>query len=165
MIKKPAFSMLELIFVIVIIGVLSKFGVDLMAGAYKNFLYTKINNKLQDQSATAVEFIAKRLSYRINDSVIGRKTNGTYDGIQSIDPNEQYRVLEWVQKDIDGWRGNTQPFWSGIADINNSVALNSPIDTPETNVTAIDNLIKILSQNGSSISDAAIYFVGSNSDI
>lgn len=165
MTKKSAFSMLELIFVIVIIGILGKFGVELLAGAYQNFLHTKINNKLQDQSSIAVEFIAKRLSYRISDSVIGRVTAADYDGIQGIDPNKNYRVLEWVQRDIDGWRGNTRPFWSGIADLNNSVAAGAAIDTPETNTTEINNLIQILSDTNSTINDAAIYFIGSNNDV
>ena len=163
MIKKSAFSMLELVFVIVVIGILSKFGVELMAGAYQNFLFTKINNKLQNQSATAVEFIAKRLSYRINDSVIAKKADDTFVGIQSIVPGDQYLVLEWVSRDIDGWRGNTQPFWSGIADLD--VSSNAFINTPMTNDTNVTDLIKILSYGDSDISDAAIYFIGSNSDI
>ena len=171
MIKRSAFSLLELVFVMVIIGILSKFGVDLFAQSYQNFLFTKINNKLQNESATAVEFIAKRLSYRINDSVIGRLTDTSYtaagyDGIQSIDPTKNYLVLEWVSKDIDGWRGDTLPYWSGIADVDNSViGVGTPISTPATDVSDINNMIQILSQGTSSISDAALYFIGSNSDV
>ena len=45
--KRFAFSMLELIFVIVILGVLSKFGVEFLAQAYNNFIFSKINNTLQ----------------------------------------------------------------------------------------------------------------------
>lgn len=164
MIRKPAFTMLELIFVIVIMGVLSKFGIELFAKVYQNYIYTNINNKLQNQSATTVEFITKRLSYRISESVIGRRDdNVTFEGIQNLDPSQNYRVLEWVQKDIDGLRGNDVPYWSGIADLDNSSA--TTIDSPETNTTAVNNLIKILSYNDSNITDAAIFFVGSNSDI
>jgi prepilin-type N-terminal cleavage/methylation domain-containing protein len=163
---KNAFTMLELVFVIVVIGVLSKFGVELMGTAYENYLYTKINNKLQNQSGTAVEFIAKRLSHRVNDSVIGKKADNTFVGIQSINPNEDYRVLEWVSRDIDGWRGHTQPYWSGIADLNASS--NSHISTPNTDMSDIEELVETLS-HGKDISNVdsypAIYFIGSNSDI
>jgi len=162
-ILKPAFSMLELIFVIVIIGVLSKFGIELMAKAYENYIFTKINNRLQNQSGSAIEFIAKRLSYRIPDSVIGRVDAGDYDGIQQLNPNKAYRVLEWVATDIDGWRGESAPYWSGIVDLDESS--NNFIVTPETNSTAINNLIGILSQSDSNMTDSAIYFIGSNSDI
>lgn len=166
MIKKPAFSMLELIFVIVIMGILAKFGVELLAQSYQNFLHTKINNKLQNQSAMAVDFIAKRLSYRIKDSVIAiEDDNTTFVGIQNINPNKSYRVLEWVQKDIDGWRGAKLPYWSGIADLDPSAVVGGSILTPETNTTAINNLINVLSYGDSTLSDAAIYFIGSNSDI
>jgi len=163
MIKRSAFSMLELIFVIVVIGILSKFGIELLAGTYQNFLFTKINNKLQNQSATAVEFVAKRLSYRIKDSVIARVSSSDFDGLQGIDPTKAYTALEWVARDIDGFRGTTQPYWSGIADLDAST--NAMINTPNTDVAKIDELIKILSQSGSDINDAAIYFIGSNSDV
>ncbi|WP_373069573.1 type II secretion system protein [Sulfurimonas sp.] len=161
--KKPAFSLLELIFVIVIIGILGKFGVELMAKAYENYIFTKINNTLQNQSGSAVEFIAKRLSYRIPDSVIGRVSASDYDGVQDLDTTKNYRVLEWVSFDIDGWRGVNAPYWSGIADLNASS--NSFITTPETNVTAINNTIGTLSQANSGILDSALYFIGSNSDV
>ena len=51
---RNAFTMLELIFVIVIIGILSKFGVEFIAQSYKGFIVSNINNTLQSQSATAV---------------------------------------------------------------------------------------------------------------
>ncbi len=160
---KPAFTMLELIFVIVIIGVLSKFGIDLMAKAYENYIFTQINNRLQNQSGTAVEFIAKRLSYRIPDSVIGRVGATDYDGVQELNTSKSYMVLEWVATDIDGWRGDDAPLWSGIADLNASS--NSHIATPNTDISKINSLIDTLSQGDSDIDDAAIYFIGSNSDV
>lgn len=163
--KKPAFTMLELIFVIVIIGVLGKFGIDMMAKAYQNYIFTKIANKLQNQSAMAVEFIGKRLSYRIADSVIGRVAAANYDGVQDLSTAKNYRVLEWVAMDIDGWRGESQPYWSGIADLAHANTNATSIVTPETNVSAINNLIKTLSQDVSDINDSAIYFIGSNSDV
>lgn len=160
--KKPAFTMIELVFVIVIMGILSKFGIELLAQAYQNFLYTKINNKLQNQSATAVEFVAKRLSYRIPDSVIGRENNNSYDGIQELVNTKNYVAVEWIARDMENWRGLTKPAWSGIADLNASS--NSTISTPDTNITEINTTISVLSDSNSSIADAAIYFIGSNSD-
>jgi prepilin-type N-terminal cleavage/methylation domain-containing protein len=162
--KKSAFTMLELIFVIVIIGVLGKFGIDMMAKAYQNYIFTKIANKLQNQSAMAVEFIGKRLSYRIPDSVIGKVTAGNYDGIQGLSTAKNYRILEWVAMDIDGWRGESQPYWSGIADLLHVNTGSTSIITPETNVSAINSLVDVLSQGDSDINDTAVYFIGSNSD-
>jgi prepilin-type N-terminal cleavage/methylation domain-containing protein len=161
---KPAFTLLELIFVIVIIGVLSKFGIELMGKAYENYIFTQINNRLQNQSGTAVEFVAKRLSYRIPDSVIGKiNSSGDFDGVQELNTSKNYDVLEWVATDVDGWRGESRPYWSGIADLNASS--NSFIITPETNNTAVNNFISLLSDSTTDILDSAIYFIGSNSDV
>lgn len=163
--KRFAFTMLELVFVIVIMGILGKFGVEFLARAYQSFVYTQVNNELQSNSATSVEFIATRLQYRIKDSIIARKNDGSFRALGSVDPttSQDYRILEWVSADIDGFRGNSRPFWSGIADLDAGVA--GRIDSSETNTTALNALITILSDANSTLDDAALYFIGSSSDI
>jgi len=161
---KKAFTMMELIIVIVVMGLLSKYGIEFMAQAYKGFIYSKINNNLQNESATAVEYIAKKLSYRIKDSVIGRKSDatGTFTSIQNVS-GTSYTTLEWVGTDIDNFRGDKLPNWSGIIDVNEGNASN--LISPETNTTKINSLINILSDNNASLSNSALYFIGSNSDV
>ena len=159
-----AFTIIELIFVIVVMGILAKFGVGFIAQAYKGFLYENVNHTLQSESEQAVEFIAKKLEYRIKDSVIARtKIGGAAEPIGSIDPAaNKYTVLEWIGVDNDGFRGTTAPYWSGIIDLDSSSA--SILTSQDTNTTAIDNLIGELSNKNATIADAALYFVGSNSD-
>ncbi|OHE02951.1 MAG: protein containing prepilin-type N- cleavage/methylation domain protein [Sulfurimonas sp. RIFCSPLOWO2_12_36_12] len=162
--RKSAFTLLELIFVIVVIGILSKFGIELLAQAYKSFIFSSINNSLQANSAMAVETIASRLQYRIKDSVIARRLNGTFVGLAgNTDPN--IPILEWVGTDIDGFRGNagTAPLWSGIIDLDLSGS--AALVSPATDTGALNTLIGTLSNTGSGINDAALYFVGSDSDI
>ena len=65
MLKRNAFTMIELIFVIVIMGIIGKFGVEFLAQAYKSFIFSKINHELHSTSEQAVEIIAKRLENRI----------------------------------------------------------------------------------------------------
>lgn len=163
--KRLAFTMLELVFVIVILGIIGKFGVEFLAKAYQSFIYTKINNELQSKSASVIEFIASRLQHRIKDSLIARKNDNTFDALSSVDPttSQDYRILEWVSADIDGFRGNSKPFWSAIADLEAGVA--GRIDSPETNTTALNALITILSNANSTLDDAALYFIGSSSDV
>jgi len=168
-----AFTMLELIFVIVIMGIIGKFGIEFLANAYRSFIFAKINHTLQSNSSTAVELIASRLQYRIKDSIIGRKKppnanlflplgsiNTTLTDIQ----RQEYSILEWVGSDIDGFRGfDSNSSWSGIADIDASLA--NTLNSPASNTTDLNNLIGILSASGSTLDDAALYFIGSNSDI
>ncbi|MFA5455923.1 MAG: type II secretion system protein [Sulfurimonas sp.] len=166
--RKSAFTLLELIFVIVVIGILSKYGIELLSQAYKNFIFSSVNNALQANSAAAVESIASRLQYRIKDSVIAREA-GDFFGLAGYSADSA-PILEWVGADIDGFRGNTLtggvflPHWSGIIDLDASTAP-ATLVSPGTDTGALDTLINTLSNGGSDINDAALYFIGSDSDV
>ncbi len=157
MIKKNAFTMIELVFVIVVMGIIGKFGTEFLAQAYKNFISTKIQNKYQNQSATAVEFIARRLQYRIQSSVIVRdfSTFSDYKPLEGFQ-NSGYDVLEWVSYSSEGLKNRS---WSGIYSKEKS---NSELYSPETNTSKLNTLISTLSHGKSTINDAAVYFIGSD---
>lgn len=167
--NRHAFSMIELLFVIVIIGILSKFGVEFVAQAYNNFIFSSINNRLQSQSATAIEFISTRLQHRIKDSTIIRATDATFVKVANPVSTKEYRVLEWIGSDIDGFRGNSDevnttfnaPNWSGMIDLNLTTA--TTIVSPQTDTTKTNELINILSYGLKDINDSAIYFIGADS--
>jgi len=157
--NKSAFTMIELIFVIVIMGFLAAIGSEALSKAYKNFISSKIQNTYQNQSATAIEFIASRLQYRIKNSVVVRNiTNFTNFKLLEGANNSSYDVLEWIGYDMYGFRDGA---WSGIYSKNLS---GTELYSPESNATAINARIDALSYSHSSISDAAIYFIGSDSD-
>ncbi len=165
--RRIGFTMIELIFVIVIMGIIGKFGTEFLAQAYKSFIFSSINNKLQADSEMAVEAVASRLQYRIKDSVIGRKSSdNSFLAIGSASGSD-FNILEWVGSDIESFRGNSLPLWSGIIDLDDSNA--TLLDSPETNTTALNDMIKILANytvvGDTTINNAAIYFVGSDSDI
>ena len=161
---RNAFTMIELIFVIVVMGIIGKFGVEFLAQAYKSFIFSSVNNALQSKSASAVEFIASRLQYRIKDSVIARTAAGAAPTPIGSAAGETFTVLEWVGSDIDGYRGITAPYWSGVVDFDagNSGLLNSP----GTSAANADTLISTLAYGGgSNLNSSALYFIGSNSDV
>ena len=148
---RKGFTLLELVFVIVIFGIMSKYGADILYKIYENYIYSNTFNRLENQSEAAVKQIANRLQYRIKDSTISRDTlSGSIEPIGSNTGNET--VLEWIGTDIDGWKGTTTPEWSGFIDLaaSSSAILNSPgttvgSGTPET--------------------DLGIFFIGSNVDL
>jgi len=165
--RKFGFTMIELIFVIIVMGIIGKFGVEFLAQAYKGFIFSNVNHNLQSNGEMAVETIATRLQYRIKDSVIGRQSannnfSTNYKALSSASGTD-YNILEWVGTDIDGFRGDTLPYWSGIIDLDKSNS--TSLDSPETNTSAIDALIDVLSDGASGIDNAAIYFIGSDTDI
>lgn len=161
--KKHAFTMIELIFVIMIMGILGKFGTEFLASAYENFISTKINNNLQETSASALELISARLKSRIKPSVIARNTTtGTYNYVNGsglTDTNAT--VLEWIATDIDSFRGDSSPFWSGVIDLDPSVSNATKLLSPGSNFNATSLLMSKLSPAGNSLNGAAIYFLNS----
>jgi len=162
--KKTAFTMIELVFVIVVMGIIGKFGTEFLAQAYNNFIYSNINNSLQAKSEMAVQSIASRLQYRIKDSTIARQSDSNFTALSGVS-SDGYHILEWVGYDIDGFRGTTKPYWSGIIDLKHKDTNSTYLVTPETNTTAINELIQTLSYGDSDINDSALYFIGSNSNI
>jgi len=160
---KKAFTLIELVMVIVIMGILGSFGTEYLAQAYESFIFSKINNNLNEESNYATEFIAGRLQYRIKDSIIARKTDGTFKALSDASGDE-YIGIEWVQTDIEGFRGVTKPYWSGIIDLD--AGDSSTLISPETNTSAMSSyIIDPLSYGSKTLDDGALYFIGANNDI
>lgn len=159
---RKAFTMLELIFVIVIMGIIGKFGVEFLAQSYKSFISSSENNRLQADTAAAVEFISSRLQYRIKASTIARETNATISPQYTLLEayyNATAPVLEWIGADIDGFRGDTVPFWTGFIDLNTTATTPTIVRSPGTNLGQANTLIQNLSNANANINLAAMYFI------
>jgi prepilin-type N-terminal cleavage/methylation domain-containing protein len=149
---RKGFTLIELIFVILIFGILSKFGADILYKIYENYIYSNTFNRLQNQSEAAVKQIANRLQYRIKDSTIARDSIASTN-IEPIGNNSgNENVLEWIGVDVDGWHGSgagsTKPDWSGFIDLANSSAVS--LSSPGTSALG---------------GGSAIFFIGSNVDL
>lgn len=105
--------MLELVFVIVIMGILAKFGVDLIKQTYESYARTVVFASLESKTENAIMEISNRLRERIPDSVIFTTGNS----------------IQWIGKDIDTWNDGG---WSGIADLRNAAMTSTNIVTPAT---------------------------------
>ncbi len=162
---RNAFTMIELIFVIVVMGIIGSFGAEFLAQSYSGFIYSKINNSLQSSSATTVEFVASRLQHRIKDSVIVRTGETPAFTPLANAAGEAFDVLEWVSTDVDGFRGQVTPYWSGIIDLAHTDQASNILVSPATNTALINTLIDQLSDGDSTVNDAALFFIGGNSDV
>jgi len=167
--KRAAFTMLELIFVIIIMGIIGKFGVSFLAQAYKSFIFSQVNSNLQSKSESAVEIIAARLQNRIKDSVIARIAKNTVPVAVADASGKNYTVLEWVGIAQESRRGTSMgatpylPDWSGIIDLD--AGNKNMIVSPQTDTSKINTMIADLNASGTTIDNAAIYFVGANSNV
>lgn len=173
---KKAFTLIEMIIVIVIMGIAAKFGTELLMRAYEDYVYGTANNRLMAESEAAVTQIANRLQYRIKESIIFREggdVNGTFinsftslasANYNPIDSNTT--VVEWVGYDNDGWRGDgssTKPTWSGIIDLEHVSASNTILISPESNATRISSVISALSYGSFNGAGSALFFIGDES--
>jgi len=166
---KRAFTMLELIFVIVIMGIIGVVGAEIFRSTYDAYITSNVNNRLQSETELTLQQIGNRLQYRFKDSIIARRTDNTFDGLSSVSTDQNYTVVEWVGYDIDGWLGddtNTTPTWSGFIDVDNGTANATLLISQGSDFTASGRIdTAIVNLGSSSISNAAIFFTGANTDV
>jgi len=125
--------MLELVFVIVILGIVASIGADIISKLYENFIQTKAINKTLTQTDTVLNQIAKRLQFRIKESTIARKSDGTKIELQNA-TNDNYTILEWIgvanEAFLGDWNGSkVVPGYSGFVDLDSNETNKSQIKT------------------------------------
>jgi len=155
--KKSGFTMLELVFVLVIMGLIINSFLSPTIELYGNYIKTQSISNLISDSEDTEEFLATKLKYINRASIIIRHNDGTFDSLQESD---DIKLFEWIPYDIDGFIGTDKSYWSGIVDLSNSDK--SHIELINSNLTDASEMIKSL---GGDFDDGAIYFIGGNSDI
>jgi len=187
---RRAFTLLELVFVVVIIGLLANFGTSLLMTTYTSFTASTVNNRMQVNTDLTLKQISNRLRYRLRGSVIQRSAVGAVDITPIQVPFAGAgipRDLEWIGIDSDGLLGSAgtfagwyQPTWSGFIDIgdagaraSNAQAIPLPpffLESPGSNFAQANTVIQAVNSNpvagaGTGIAQAAIFFVGENSNV
>jgi prepilin-type N-terminal cleavage/methylation domain-containing protein len=155
---KKAFTLIELIFVIIILGIVGMIGSDIIAKMYQGYLKSQITNRLQAKTELLLDVISQRLKYRIKESVIGRNShNNNYmklsdDNIASITPD----MIEWIGYDRDSLIGESNgtysvPGWSGFVDVNSSqtttTGASPKLLMPGSKLSIANRVISTLSNN------------------
>lgn len=163
---RRAFTLIELIIVIVILGIVAKYGVELLIRAYDYYIQSLSESRFQAQSEVAVEQIANRLSYRLPGSEIVRQGSlSTFTPLASTtdDPTSNVTILEWIGLDGDGWRGDggsTLPTWSGFIDVDWTMTLAADqLMTPESNTTRINAVLSTLAPSGTFTGNLGLFFL------
>ncbi|WP_172197589.1 prepilin-type N-terminal cleavage/methylation domain-containing protein [Campylobacter sp. RM16188] len=164
---KKAFTLLELIVVIVIVGILSLMGVEISLNIYRGYLQSRSINTLEAQTELVLEQISKRLAARIKSSTIGRRDAATFVSTQDPNLNSTYPILEWVSYSYETFQNSG---WSGFIDLNhaNTTRTNAAgagtIETPFSNLanasTDIANLTNNLASLNAGNNQVGILFRG-----
>ncbi|MBQ9292675.1 MAG: type II secretion system protein [Campylobacter sp.] len=124
--NKNGFTLLELIFVIVVFGIISMFGADLYTKIYNSYAHTRAVNQLEARTMNAITIISSRLEDRIKGTVIARRSSdNTFVDIRSA--SQTHDIIEWIGQSVEsknlvmptGGDPADSVGWSGFADIYN----------------------------------------------
>ena len=120
---KRAFTLLELIIVIVILGIIAMMSFNAIMNIYSNYFQTRTVNELETQTEIALEQISKRLEHRIKPSVIARKPSGGFLPLNDsrVNLNSGYEILEFIPYAYEIFNdvpsGNKAGRYSGYVDL------------------------------------------------
>lgn len=129
---RSAFTMLEIIFVIVITGLVSIAGSMAIVHIMQNYALQKEYAKLEIDSASAINQISKYLQNSIWDSIAIKSGNNSYTDITNVNTSAAGSLsatnsLVFISKNIDvlnGYfdqtSGSNIPYFSGFIDLSTS---------------------------------------------
>ena len=81
---KRGFTLIELVFVIVVLGIISMFGADLYTKIYKSYVHVRAVNQLEARTQNAMMLITNRLEDRIKTASRPICTTTTISAIKAI---------------------------------------------------------------------------------
>lgn len=157
--SKKAFSILEVIFVLVILGIVASISSQILIQVYENYIIQRAVYNVSTKTEMISNQIVNRLAYRVQGSTISKnhqeflEANGTtWLPLKEIPTGNTYTSIEWIGYDNDSFSANRTPAWSGIADYEN--ASNTSFNTPGSNLNAADTIINNLSNGKVNLSTA-----------
>ena len=180
---KKAFTLLEMTFVIVILGIVAGISSEVIATSYENYINQRAVYRSSIKTELLASQIVNRLSYAIPGSIVGRRAAGGGNTLVDITNipiggNNNIIALEWIGYDRDSFISRDtistpdtaikrRPGWSGFCDL---VATNRPnpavnlinFVTPGSNLNLTNRIIANLSAGRTAgaydIRGSALYF-------
>ena len=146
---RQGFSMLELVMVIVVLGIVSSIGAEIIANVYEGYIVQRAQHRASIKTEIVATQIANRLAYAIPGTVV-RKTSAALGLDAGTDINmpapiaTNPNVLQWVGADMDSFNAitsnaDTLPGWSGFCDFDASTT--ASISTPGSNLGLVNTIM------------------------
>ena len=161
---KRAFTLLELVVVIVVLGIIAMMSFNAIMNIYSNYFQTKTVNELETQTEIALEQISKRLEHRIKPSVIARKTDGAFLALNDsgVNLDAKYEILEFIPYAYEIFNdvpsGNKAGRYSGYADLAKSSPATGLISPGSNFSTEVVETIKDLTCKDDTRNDKCVDF-------
>jgi len=159
---RKGFSIIEMVFAIVVMGIVASIGSDILINSTEAYLLQRTKHNSSEKSGLVATQIGNRLLYRISLSLRSKKLDGTSLALSDIDPltadKDDYVGLEWIGYDNDGFASNSNPGWSGFVDLDNGSSNFTSIKSVGSNL----NREKVIMNNITGANtNGAILFLGS----
>ncbi len=158
---KRAFSLVELIFVIVILGIIASMGSEMIAKVYSQYIVQRGQHRASLKTELAALQIANRLAAAIPGTVFRRigetgATEGVNNAMLLDSTGNSYSVLQWVGADMDSFSATATPGWSGFCDVEASSG--TAIETPGSDLTSSTTIITNLAGGTLPTNSPSLYF-------
>ena len=151
---KKAFSLIEVIFVLVILGIVASISSQIIVQVYENYIMQRATYNVSTKTELAVNQIVNRLSYRIQGTTISKRHKDFVDGsaganswlkLEDVTTGTDYTTIEWIGYDNDSLAASATPNWSGIANYETNASVNG-FDSPGSNLNAVATIMRNLSK-------------------
>ena len=174
---KKAFSLIEVIFVLVILGIVASISSQIIVQVYESYITQNAIYRTSLKTELASNQIVNRLTYAIQGTTIAKEPNKIYTNnmgttwamLEDIDvmnnPNhKKFIMLEWIGYDNDSFSAGATPYWSGVS--NYELASSTDFETAGSKLSEASKIIKNLSSSkvdlSGSLKDPAVLFMNSD---
>jgi prepilin-type N-terminal cleavage/methylation domain-containing protein len=147
---RGGFSLIEVIFVMVILGVVASIASQIIVQVYENYILQRAIYNVSTKTELVANQIVNRLTYRIQGTTISKDHNRFLNGtatdtdwlrIEDLPTaGTKYTTIEWIGYDNDSLSAGQVPYWSGVANYENA-----SINSFETPASKLDNVATIMS--------------------
>jgi prepilin-type N-terminal cleavage/methylation domain-containing protein len=129
---RRGFSLVELTFVIVVLGVVASLMAEMIANSYKGYIYQHAMEKVQSKTELAAQQIVNLLSQRVPGTTLARDPDNLSDTLLVRDytpaGDTTHSLLEWIGAEEESRSAKIKPGWSGFCDVDASSA--TTVKTP-----------------------------------
>jgi len=144
--KRVGFTLLELIFVIVIIGIVGTMVTEIISNVYKDYIISYRVNEMQQKSEYLLDQITGRLKYRIKDSTstIDFSNPSIIKKISHASDDDD--MLSWIGYSNEALRGinSNKPAYSAFIDVGAGETNSSQFLTLGSNLDDVNTIFNKL---------------------
>ena len=162
---KKSFTLIELIFVIIIISLISIGSFKAIQMLYERYFQVNIITKFSILSQTTLDQISSILYYRIPLTAIGySSSDGNFKQLQDID-DDKYSIFEWISESFNSKKHiglkNIKYGYTGFIDLDASNKDTLTIVTKDFNITDVNKTVNTVYNNNQDLNKSvAIIFAG-----